>query len=200
MIHPILPMLVWAAAVCGHPIPDGQILRGVQCVVRSDRIEIRYQLGLNDAMVQAELKRLAEVAKEGQATPPEPIPADATEALSLYRKKIAVELPRQLEVRIDGKLMPLSAVRADLVRQHHASIECGYELAIRPTATPAKLEISDANFSDVAGEHTLAVRARGQVELFEPPPSPVLVRDPATVGESAATSRSRTTFFCLPDE
>jgi hypothetical protein len=198
MLHMVMQSAMLVTAVCGHPIPDGAIYRGVQFVVRDDRIEIRYQLGLNDTMVQTELKRLSA----------ESIPADATEALSLYRQLVLYDLTKHITVRIDGHPQAIQPLRADIVRQHHAAIECAYEVAIQPTTTPAKLEIRDDNFPEISGDHQFALRSRGRIEVL-PTDVPLSLVRAMSDGESGAgvvppparkeiVQRRLTTYFCLP--
>lgn len=183
---------VLATVGYGHPVPDGVIHRGVQVVVHDDKIEIRYQIGLNDKMVQTELERLEA----------EEVPSDSSAALSDYRDSIRRQLPKNLEIRIGNEAVEVDFVRADIVRQHHASVECVYEIPIAPTTKPQKLEISDQNFPKVDGMHLIALRGRGKIEVLQTNAALSLLRIASSVEEEKPeeypVQRRLETYFCLP--
>ncbi len=142
-----------AALAPGHNTPDGVIFRAVQVVVRSDVIEIRYQLGLSDNMIRRELETLSQ--------PGTAIPADAAETIARYRDIIAPLLPQRMRVAIDGSPVAMSIHRADIVRQPHRQLELVYHIPFTPGTAPAKFILWDDNFQGVPGYHFAAMRARG---------------------------------------
>ncbi len=148
--------LALTLVVC-HPVPDGLVFRGIQVVVRSDKIEIRYQVGLSDAMIRREL---------GDATP-EVVTSEmgGAEALARYRDLMFPQLPKRLEVTIEGRPVQLVPRRADIVRQPHAQLEFVYEIAFRPTSEPLRFHLLDENYSGVPGYHLSAMRGRGTVQV-----------------------------------
>jgi hypothetical protein len=150
-----------------HPVPDGAIFRGIQVTVRSDRIEIRYQLGLNDQTIQQELERLA--------PPDAEIPEDPGQAVRIYRDVMFPELPKEISVTIDGQPQRLKLRRADVMRLPHVQIELMYHVDYAATAVPAQFVLVDENFPRVPGYHLAALRARG-VAVLETDAEPVLSR------------------------
>ena len=130
----------------------------VQVVVRSNVIEIRYQLGLSDNMIQGELRALSE--------PGAAIPTDAAEAIARYRDIIAPLLPKRMRVTIDGNPVAMSVHRADIVRQPHRQLELVYHIPFTPGTVPAKFVLWDDNFQGVPGYHFAAMRARGNAAVL----------------------------------
>jgi hypothetical protein len=134
------------------------ILRAVQVVVRSDFVEIRYQLGLHDNMILRELRALS--------APGAAIPTDAAEAVARYRDVIAPLLPKRMRVTIDGNPVAMIVYRADIVRQPHRQLEIAYHIPFTPGTVPAKFVLWDDNFQGVPGYHFAAMRARGNAALL----------------------------------
>lgn len=192
----LIVSVVCALPANGHALPDGVIFRGIQVVVREDKLELRYLIGLNEKMVRGQLVQLKQE-----------FPEDASDAdlLSIYREYISAELPKKLQVTIDDKPVMLQLERADIVRKHHADIECLYELDISPTETPEKLTVVDNNFKDMPGDHSLAIRGRGRIELLRSNSRISLTRREPTVGPRAEKpenkqQRSLEAYYCLPAE
>lgn len=188
--------LITSSVLFGHPVPDGAIYRGIQVVMRPDRIEIRYQLGLNDSMVQRELVRLLD--------PGEPCPTDSSEALLRYRDLMFPALPEKMAITIDGNETELQPQRADIVRQHHAQLEFIYEISHKAPATPAKFVLVDDNFQGVPGYHLAAVKSRGRVEVLDGNAEQLLNRmsRPSSLEDEAVVPqepmRRVEAFFCSP--
>ena len=155
-------VLVYLSAIAmlapGHNTPDGVIFRAVQVVVRSNVIEIRYQLGLSDNMIRGELRAFSE--------PGAAIPTDAAEAIARYRDVIAPLLPKRMRVTIDGNPVAMSVHRADIVRQPHRQLELVYHIPFTPGTAPAKFVLWDDNFQGVPGYHFAAMRARGNAAVL----------------------------------
>lgn len=141
-----------------HNTPDGVILRAVQVVVRSDVIEIRYQLGLHDNMIQRQLRALAGPAAD--------VPADPAEAVARYRDAMVPLLPKKMRVTLDARPVTLAVYRADIVRQPHRQLEIAYRVPFTPTLTPVKFVLWDDNFQGVPGYHFAAMRARGDTQVL----------------------------------
>jgi len=185
-----------ASTVLGHPVPDDAIYRGIQVVVRPDRIEIRYQLGLNDLMVQRELA--------GLLRPGERCPTDPAEALRRYRELMFPALPEKMTVTIDGNNRDLQPQRADIVRQHHTQLEFIYEIPCKAPATPAKFVLVDDNYQGVPGYHLAALKSRGMVDVLEGNAGQLLSRMPRTpsLADEAVVPqdpmRRVEAFFCSP--
>jgi hypothetical protein len=153
MAEVLICLTAIAALTPGHTTPDGVIFRAVQVVVRSDVIEIRYQLGLSDNMIQRELQALSQ--------PGTALPTDAAEAIARYRDIVAPLLPQRMRVTIDGSPVAMSVQRADIVRQPHRQLELVYHIPFTPGTVPAKFVLWDDNFQGVPGYHFAAMRARG---------------------------------------
>ena len=147
-----------AVQVPGHNTPDGVILRAVQVVVRSNVIEIRYQLGLHDNMIQRELRALAQPGSD--------IPADPGEAIARYRDEIAPLLPQKMRVTLEKKPVTMTVSRADIVRQPHRQLEIVYHIPFTPSMTPVKFVLWDDNFQGVPGYHFASMCARGNAEIL----------------------------------
>ena len=147
-----------AVIATGHNTPDGVIYRAVQVVVRSNVVEIRYQLGLNDNMIQGQLKALSD--------PGATLPTDAAETIARYRDIIAPLLPKRMRVTIDGDPVVMRVHRADIVRQPHRQLELVYHIPFTPGAAPAKFVLWDDNFQSVPGYHFAAMRARGNAVVL----------------------------------
>jgi hypothetical protein len=158
-----------------HPIPDGVVFRGVQVVVWSQRIEIRYQLGLSDNMVRAQLRELLPAGTE--------VPEEPGLALRAYGDVMFPRLPEKISVTIDHRSQELSLRRADIIRQHHIQIELVYRIDYTVPTKPAYFLLIDDNFQGIPGYHLAGIRSRGLVEIPEANAVPVLSRlnrDPQT--------------------
>lgn len=158
-----------------HPIPEGVVFRGIQVVVWSQRIEVRYQLGLSDKMIRQELQSLLGADA--------PIPEDSGKALRVYRDAMFPRLPEKLAVTIDHQPQELRFRRADVIRQHHIQIELVYRIDFEVPAEPVYFLLVDDNFRGIPGYHLAAIRSRGLVDIPEANAVPVLSRlsrDPET--------------------
>lgn len=179
----------------GHDTPDGVIFRAVQVVVRSNVLEIRYQLGLNDNMIRRELQALSQ--------PGTAIPADAAETIARYRDVIAPLLPKRMRVTIDGSPVALNVHRADIVRQLHRQLELVYHIPFTPKTVPVKFVLWDDNFQGVPGYHFAAMRARGNAAVLPVGDDKPLVRLPSVPEPGEALSvplepmRGLAAYVCL---
>ncbi len=167
--------LCFVQSAFAHPIPEGVVFRGIQVVVWSQRIEVRYQLGLSDNMIRQELQSLlgADV----------PIPEDSGKALRVYRDAMFPRLPERLSVTIDHRPQEMRLRRADVIRQHHIQIELVYRIDFEVPAEPVYFLLVDDNFRGIPGYHLAAIRSRGLVDIPEANAVPVLSRlsrDPET--------------------
>jgi len=179
----------------GHSTPDGVVFRAVQVVVRSNAIQVRYQLGLHDNMVQRELQTLS--------PPTAVIPADAAEAIARYRDAIAPLLAQQMRVTIDGIPVTMRLDRADIVRQPHCSLEVVYQIPFTPPTKPVKFILWDDNFQRVPGYHFAAMRARGNAAVLPIGGEQPLARLPSVPEPGEASSvplepmRGLAAYVCL---
>jgi hypothetical protein len=167
--------LCFVQSALAHPIPEGVVFRGIQVVVWSQRIEVRYQLGLSDNMIRQELQSLL-----GADTP---IPEDSGKALRVYRDAMFPRLREKLSVTIDHQPQELRFRRADVIRQHHIQIELVYRIDFQVPAEPVYFLLVDDNFRGTPGYHLAAIRSRGLVDIPEANAVPVLSRlsrDPET--------------------
>ncbi len=158
-----------------HPIPEGVVFRGIQVVVWSQRIEVRYQLGLSDNMIRQELQSLLGADA--------PIPEDSGKALRVYRDEMFPRLPEKLSVTVDHRPQELRLRRADVIRQHHIQIELVYRIDFEVPVEPVYFLLVDDNFRGMPGYHLAAIRSRGLVDIPEANAVPVLSRlsrDPET--------------------
>jgi hypothetical protein len=161
---------LFTALLMLHPVPEGVIFRSLEMVVRSDVIEIRYQLGLNDAMIRSELRRL-----EG---PTADLPEDAVEALARYRDRVYREVPRGLTATLNQRPVALRPVRADIVRQQHSQIELVFQIPLESDTRSTRFELTDENFSGVPGYHLAALRTRGPWQIAQDGPRQLPQRIP----------------------
>ena len=157
--------------VACHPVPDGLVFRGIQVVVRSDKLEIRYQVGLSDAMIRRELNRMT----EGDAEQAE---LSGVEALARYRDAMFPLLSRHMKVAIESRPVELIPQRADIVRQPHAQLEFVYEVPLRLTSEPQRFDLLDENYSGVPGYHLAAIRGRGTAQVVPAGSQELLARLP----------------------
>jgi hypothetical protein len=157
-----------ARPVSAHPIPDGVVFRGIQVVVWSQRIEIRYQLGLSDNMIQEELRASLASGTE--------IPEEPGRALRVYRDVMFPRLPEKISVTIDHQPQKLTLRRADVIRQHHIQIELVYRIDFTVPEKPAYFLLIDDNFQGIPGYHLAGIRGRGLVDVPESNAVPVLSR------------------------
>jgi hypothetical protein len=158
MVCSITSQLILLTLVVSHPVPDGLVFRGIQVVVHSEKLEIRYQVGLSDSMIRRELAG----AVEGGAGVSE---MGGVEALARYRDMMFPLLPRRLKVAIEGRAVEVGLQRADIVRQPHAQLEFVYEVAVPLTDEPQRFDLLDENYSGVPGYHLAAMRGRGTVQV-----------------------------------
>lgn len=170
--------LVFVQPTLAHPIPDGVVYRGIQVVVWSQRVEVRYQLGLSDNMIRQELQALLGTDAS--------IPEDSGKALRMYRDVMFPRLPEKLAVTIDQQPQQLRLRRADVIRQHHIQIELVYRIDFEVPTEPVYFLLVDDNFRGTPGYHLAAIRSRGLVDIPEASAVPVLSRlsrDPETEEE-----------------
>jgi hypothetical protein len=158
MVCSITSQLVLLTLVVTHPVPDGLVFRGIQVVVHSEKLEIRYQVGLSDSMIRRELAG----SVEGGAGVSE---MGGVEALARYRDMMFPLLPQRLKVAIEGRAVEVGLQRADIVRQPHAQLEFVYEVAVHLTNEPQRFDLLDENYSGVPGYHLAAMRGRGAVQV-----------------------------------
>lgn len=171
--------LAVALPVGAHDVPDGVVYRGIQVVVWSDWIEVRYQLGLSDNMIQQELRRLT--------SPAAPLPDEPGEALRTYGELMVPVLPQKMSLTLDAQPRSLSPRRTTIVRQPHCQIELTYRADFSSAEAPAHLLLVDDNFAAVPGYHFAAIKGRGSVEILDSNVVPVLSRlsrIPDTAGEA----------------
>jgi hypothetical protein len=173
-----LVAIFWLSAplpTSAHPIPDGVVFRGIQVVVWSQRIEIRYQLGLSDSMIQEQLRGLLAAGTE--------IPEEPGQALRAYGDVMFPRLPQKMSVTIDHQSQELKLRRADIIRQHHIQIELVYRIDFTVPEKPVYFLLIDDNFQGIPGYHLAGIRSRGLVEIPDSNAVPVLSRlsrDPQT--------------------
>lgn len=154
-----------------HPVPDGLVFRGIQVVARSDRIEVRYQVGISDAMILRELQKL-----QGDESD---VPTDAAEALACYRDRMFSQIVGEIDVKMDEKPVKLVPLRADIVRQPHAQLEFVYHVPFAPAVESVKFSLLDENYTAVPGYHLAAIRGRGGVEVLPAGADPLFERLPS---------------------
>lgn len=195
MLGGIAVTLSLSPFLLGHVIPDKVVYRGIQVVIKPDGIEVRYQLGLNENTVRRELA--------GRLGPKAAFPADDKGVFATYRDVMLPLLPQKLNLEIDGQALSLPAVRADLLFQHHAQIECVYWGAFPARTTPSRLTLLDENFAETPGIQTIAVKGRGDIDLLQSAAPALLVRAPVDRSEATETaippaaSRRLEAYFCL---
>jgi hypothetical protein len=184
--------------VHAHPIPDGVIYRGIQVIVWSQRIEVRYQLGLSDNMIQQQLRAALPSHSE--------IPDEPGTAIRKYGDVMFPKLPEKLSVTINHQPQELTRRRADIIRQHHIQIELVYRIDFAAPSEPAYFLLIDDNFQGIPGYHLAAIRSRGLVDIPEATAVPVLSRlsrDPQTEEDlrilSTPVRRIEAMIAAIPD-
>ena len=149
-----MTVVLLAALVLGHDLPDDVVQCGMQLVVHGDTIELRYQCGLNAATARDTLHQWG-------------VPHDpAAPVFPLLREQAFERLTQRLRVTVDGVPVTLKPVSVKEVRRHHARVECVYEFP-NPSAPGGVHEIAirDDNFARSPGLREIAVKSRADVAV-----------------------------------
>ncbi|MCO6456075.1 MAG: hypothetical protein J5I93_12315, partial [Pirellulaceae bacterium] len=152
-----------------HVLPDGVVERGVQVTAYDDQLEIRYLVGLNDATLALKLAELL---------PDQTPPIDPQQALDLYRQRILSELASGLTVLLDDQPQTIQPVETRRGTLHHVQLECVYHVPLPPGGQLMRLELLDRNFAADPGNHRMAAKGRGDVQLDDCSVPPILARVP----------------------
>lgn len=168
MIRLVLPLMIaisHAVATSGHEMPDGEIDRRVQIVVKPDRVLVEYSLAMNGATLDQELIRL------GQK------PAETLSAKwKQYRDVIMPSLAKHLRVTLDGERSMLQPVRADHSGWSHLNLTCLLKTEIDLSERPKTIVVTDQNFVEDPGSYRIAMKSRSGVTIDKSNVEPIITK------------------------
>lgn len=159
----LLPEL--AATVSAHELPDGEVERRVQIVVKPDVVLIEYSLAMNEATLAKEIHRLGEEPAE-----------ELAEKWHQYRQVMLPQLPKHIRVIVDGERVALHAVRADYTGWSHVHLSCLLKAEIKLTEKRASILVSDANFPKTPGQYRIAMKGRSGAMVNDATVPPIISR------------------------
>lgn len=149
----------------GHELPDGEIERRVQVVVKPDRVLVEYSLAMNEATLENELLRC------------EQRPAETLASMwEQYQEIVLPSLPENMHLTIDGECSPLKPIRADYSGRSHVQLTCLLRSDILLTEQPKKIIVTDGNFLDSPGDYRIAMKGRSGAKMVEPTVPPLVTR------------------------
>ena len=172
-------LLRLAASVHAHELPDGEIERRVQVVVKPDVVLVEYSLAMNEATLDKELHRFSEKPAEKLA-----------EKWNQYREVILPQLPKHMRVTIDGERVSLQAVRAVYTGWSHVHLTCLLKTEIEMGRERTSIVVTDTNFPKTPGHFRFAMKGRSGATIENATVPPTLSRaKPVALAELAKPQR-----------
>ena len=147
-------LISWSAPVSGHELPDGEIERRVQIVVKPDSILIEYSIGMNKATLRKQLRR--------HRTKPA---SDLIKMWKQYEQPILSTLKNNFLITIDGMPSPVEAIQASYSGWSHKHLTCLLKANVTLDSKPKKIVVSDGNFHDSPGDYRIAMKSRSGAVL-----------------------------------
>ncbi|MEO1527444.1 MAG: hypothetical protein AAFX06_18605 [Planctomycetota bacterium] len=130
-----------------HELPDGEIERRVQVIVRPDKVSVQYSLAMNRTTLETQLRQLGEQ------------PAETVDTVwRQFQKAIPRVLAKRMTVTVDGQATTLKPVRADFSGWSHRHLVCLLAAPTELTAEPQRVVVKDANFAGSPGDHRIALK------------------------------------------
>lgn len=176
-----------------HRFEDDFVERTLAIIVRGNKAEITYSIGLNKKTTEKVLKKWSKVdanppASETTAVLPKTeTPATEVDSNDDSGHVLSPKLTKQfhvaagkfisknLNVKIGQKQQPLKLISTGPAPRHPFAITLKWELAI-PEQQVVDLEIIDSNFLDLDGASRTAIKATGDAMLLQSNASPILIR------------------------
>ncbi|MEM6777104.1 MAG: hypothetical protein AAF670_05580 [Planctomycetota bacterium] len=161
----LMTLLACPAVVFAHKLPNDEIERRVQIVVKADCVLVEYTLAMNEATVE---KQLASFGIE---------PAEKLEAKwKQYEQIILPTLPKKIAVTFGGETLHLQPLRANYTGWSHRHLVCLLKADISPTDSVTKIVIIDKNFPDIPGHYRIAMKGRSGVKVENTNVPPIVSR------------------------
>ncbi len=162
-----------------HELPDGELERRVQIVVKPNVVLVEYSLAMNEATLDKELHRLGEKPN-----------GELSEKWDQYRKMILPQLPKHMGVIVDGESVPLHAVRADYRGWSHVHLTFLLKAEIHTNRERTSILVTDANFVETPGHYRIAMKGRSGTTIENSTVPPMLSRaKPVLLSELARPKR-----------
>ncbi|MGB1930652.1 MAG: hypothetical protein ACPHO8_15185 [Mariniblastus sp.] len=181
---------VWSSS---HRFEDDFVEKTLAIIVRGNKAEITYSIGLNKKTAEKVLSEWSKldanaVSSETTATPLkteaseieiEPN-SDSGHALSPELTKKLHEaagkfITKKLNVKIGNEQLPLKLISTGPAPRHPFAVTIKWELAI-PEQKVVDFEIVDNNFLGLKGASRTAIKATGDAMLLQSNTSPILIR------------------------
>ncbi len=147
-------LLNCAAPLSGHELPDGEIERRVQIVVKPDSILIEYSLDMNKATLRKQLRKHRTKRASG-----------LIEMWKQYEQPILSTLKNNFLITIDGKPSSVEAIQASYSGWSHKHLICLLKANVTLSSEPKRIVVSDGNFHDSPGDYRLAMKSRSGAVL-----------------------------------
>ena len=149
-----LILLLGITSAHAHELPDGEIERRVQIVVKADCVLVEYSLAMNQVTLAKELR------KNGV----NPV-KDFSQKWNQYRDLILPLLAKQLYLELDGKPLQLKPVSADYAGWSHRHLTALMRANVTLAEQSKTISVLDTNFPDALGNYRIAMKARSGVSL-----------------------------------
>lgn len=158
--------LVPSLVALGHEeLPDGEIERGVQVIVKADALVVQYFIGMNEATLREQLKEH------------ELKVADTVEGMwKQYQDVLLPSLPKKLVVTSDKSPCALKPIRGEYFGWKHRHLMCVLEANIHLSQQPTAIVLTDRNFFDAPGSYRIAIKGRSGTIMSNSSVPPVLLR------------------------
>ena len=172
-----------AAPVSGHELPDGEIERRVQIVVKPDSILIEYSIDMNKATLRKQLRKHRTKRASG-----------LVDMWKQYEQPILSTLKNNFLITIDGTTSPVEAIQASYSGWSHKHLICLLKANVTLSSEPKRIVVSDGNFHASPGDYRLAMKSRSGAVLQDAT-VPVLTSntDPITLTSLTALERKEAT-------
>ncbi|MEM9826040.1 MAG: hypothetical protein AAF958_05600 [Planctomycetota bacterium] len=162
-------LLAFSGKASSHELPDGEIERRVQVVVKPDRVLVEYSLVMNKTTLAAQLRK-------GGLQPA----ADLSDMWKQYEKIALRSLPKDLQLDVKGAKVPVQPLRASYTGWSHRHLVCLLKADVSFDQERTKIVVTDANFPDVPGSYRIALKGRSGVNIDDAS-VPQLVSDAKSV-------------------
>lgn len=174
-----------------HQFEDDFVERTLAIIIRGNKAEITYSIGLNENTTEKILSKwskldtvttnsTAAVAPSKPNGPLVQLEKDSGHALSpelTKRFQVAAGkfITENLQVKIGQKPQQLKLISAEPAPRHPFAITLKWELAI-PEQKVVDLQIIDSNFLDLDGASRISLKATGNAMLLQSNAAPILIR------------------------
>lgn len=176
-----------------HQFEDDFVERTLAIIIRGNKAEITYSIGLNGNTTEKILSKWSKldavtstaVAPSKPNGPPMQLEKDSGHALSPELTKRFQDAARKfisenLKVKIGQKPQQLKLISAGPAPRHPFAITLKWELAI-PEQKVVDLQIIDSNFLDLDGASRISLKATGDAMLLQSNAAPILIRAQRTL-------------------